>query len=128
MINTGFSEEDREQRESDVNKLVRKISIYIKNKLTDADIESLDTVFASLDKTASIVTAKIMSELDRYMELPNSPDDTDKKPNKLDVEKSEEDGEEPKKEALHDNFYKRKLKKKIREMIRTAILQKKLRK
>lgn len=125
VITSSFPEEEREQRESDVNRLLRKISLFIKNKLTEEDMEMIDSAFEVLEKTASIVKAKIISNLDRYMELPDTSKDDE--PNKTDVEKTEDDEEEPKKESLHDSFHKRKLKKKIREMIRTAILQKKFR-
>lgn len=126
VLTSSFPEEEREQRESDVNKLTRKISLFIKNRLTEEDMELLDSVFEVLEKTSSIVKAKVISNLDRYMELPNADKDDDEE-NKDDVEKTEKDEEEPKKESLHDSFHKRKLKKKIREMIRTAILQKKFR-
>lgn len=126
VLTSSFPEEERSQRESDVNKLTRKISLFIKNRLTDEDMEMLDAVFEILEKTSSIVKAKVVSNLDRYMELPNTDDDNDTEA-KADVEKTEKDEEEPKKESLHDSFHKRKLKKKIREMIRTAILQKKFR-
>ena len=126
VLTTSFSEEERGQRESDVNKLVRKISLYIKNKLTEEDSEILDSVFEALEKTALITKSKIIADLDRHMELPDASDDDVEK--KDDVEKTEKDDEEPKKESLHDNFHKRKLKKKIREMIRTAVLKIKIKK
>lgn len=126
VLTSSFPEEEREQRESDVNKLTRKISLFIKNRLTEEDMEMLDSAFETLEKTSSIVKAKVISNLDRYMKLPNTDDDNDTEA-KADVEKTEKDEEEPKKESLHDSFHKRKLKKKIREMIRTAILQKKFR-
>jgi len=126
VLTTSFSEEERGQRESDVNKLVRKISLYIKNKLTEEDSEILDSVFEALEKTALITKSKIIADLDRHMELPDASDDDVEK--KDDVEKTEKDDEEPKKESLHDNFHKRKLKKKIREMIRTAVLKTKFKK
>ena len=127
VLTTSFSEEERGQRESDVNKLVRKISLYIKNKLTEEDSEILDSVFEALEKTALITKSKIIADLDRHMELPDASDDDDVE-KKDDVEKTEKDDEEPKKESLHDNFHKRKLKKKIREMIRTAVLKTKFKK
>ena len=126
VLTTSFSEEERGQRESDVNKLVRKISLYIKNKLTEEDSEILDSVFEALEKTALITKSKIIADLDRHMELTDASDDDVEK--KDDVEKTEKDDEEPKKESLHDNFHKRKLKKKIREMIRTAVLKTKFKK
>ena len=126
-MTTSFSEEERGQRESDVNKLVRKISLYIKNKLTEEDSEILDSVFEALEKTALITKSKIIADLDRHMELTDASDDDDVE-KKDDVEKTEKDDEEPKKESLHDNFHKRKLKKKIREMIRTAVLKTKFKK
>lgn len=125
ILTSSFSEEERGQRESDVNRLTRKISLFIKNKLTDEDMEILDSAFEVLEKTASIVKAKVVSNLDRYMELPDAQKGDEEEKDKKDVEKTEEDDEEPKKESLHDSFHKRKLKKKIREMIRTAILRKK---
>ena len=127
VLTTSFSEEERGQRESDVNKLVRKISLYIKNKLTEEDSEILDSVFEALEKTALITKSKIIADLDRHMELTDASDD-DGVEKKDDVEKTEKDDEEPKKESLHDNFHKRKLKKKIREMIRTAVLKTKFKK
>ena len=127
VLTTSFSEEERGQRESDVNKLVRKISLYIKNKLTEEDSEILDSVFEALEKTALITKSKIIADLDRHMELTDASDDDDVE-KKDDVEKTEKDDEEPKKESLHDNFHKRKLKKKIREMIRTAVLKTKFKK
>ena len=127
VLTTSFSEEERGQRESDVNKLVRKISLYIKNKLTEEDSEILDSVFEALEKTALITKSKIIADLDRHMELTDASDDDDVE-KKDDVEKTEKDDEEPKKESLHDNFHKRKLKKKIREMIRTAVLKTKIKK
>jgi hypothetical protein len=126
VLTTSFSEEERGQRESDVNKLIRKISLYIKNKLTEEDTEILDGVFGALEKTSLIAKSKVIADLDRHMELPDTSKD-DETEQKDDVEKTEKDDEEPKKESLHDSFHKRKLKKKIREMIRTVILQKKFR-
>jgi hypothetical protein len=126
ILTTSFPEEERGQRESDVNKLIRKISLYIKNKLTEEDTEILDSVFETLEKTSLIAKSKIIADLDRHMELPDTSKDDEE--NKDDVEKTEKDDEEPKKESLHDSFHKRKLKKKIREMIRTAILKTKFKK
>lgn len=126
ILTSPFSEDGRDEREADVKRLMRKISIYVKNKLTDDDKESVDRAFAYLDVVSRTIKDNMMQLLDRHMEVdksePKDEDpDTEKAPSKKDVESDEK----PKKESLYDNFYKRKLKKKIREMIRTAIISKK---
>jgi hypothetical protein len=124
LITTGFSEGERGERESDVRRIVKKISIYIKNKLTDTDddiVDMVDKIIAPITKT---ISNKITDSLDRYMETEDKVDATkSSKKEKQDVDS--EDEVTPKKESLHDNFYKRKLKKKIREMIRTVIINRK---
>lgn len=126
IITSPFSEEDREEREADVKRLMKKIAVYIKNKLTDDDKESVDRAFAYLDIVGRTITDNIMQLLDRNMKTDKSePEDADPDTEKVLGKKDVESDEKPKKESLYDNFYKRKLKKKIREMIRTAIISKK---
>jgi hypothetical protein len=124
ILSTPYNEDERGERESDINKMVRKINIYIKNKLTDDDLQHIETIFAELDKTASFAKAKIINMLDRYMSVRDEPKPEEEDEEPSDVEKTEKDDDVPKKESLHDGFYKRKLRKKIREMIRTAVISK----
>lgn len=129
LISTTFPEADRAEREADVRRLVKKITVYIKNRLTDDDKNTVETAFPLLDSVSKTITKNLINSLDTHTERPKEVDDSDEdyeEPvSKKDASDEEEAGKEPKKEALHDNFYKRKLKKKIREMIRTAIIDKK---
>lgn len=126
ILTSPFSEEGRDERESDIKRLMRKITIYVKNKLTDEDKESVDRAFSYLDNVSATIKDNMMQLLDRHMETDKSePEDADPNTEEKPKIKDVESDEKPKKESLYDNFYRRKLKKKIREMIRTAIISKK---
>lgn len=126
ILTSPFSEEGREEREADIRRLMKKIAVYIKNKLTDDDKETVERVFGYLDTVAKTITDNATELLDRNMETDKSePKDADPDAEEKPTIKNVETDEKPKKESLYDNFYRRKLKKKIREMIRTAIIAKK---
>lgn len=126
ILTSPFSEEGREEREADIRRLMKKIAVYIKNKLTDDDKETVERVFGYLDTVAKTITDNATELLDRNMETDKSePKDADPDSEEKPTIKNVETDEKPKKESLYDNFYRRKLKKKIREMIRTAIIAKK---
>lgn len=126
ILTSPFSEEGREEREADIRRLMKKIAVYIKNKLTDDDKETVERAFGYLDTVAKTITDNVTELLDRNMETDKSePEDADPDAEEKPTIKNVETDEKPKKESLYDNFYRRKLKKKIREMIRTAIIAKK---
>lgn len=125
IITMPHTEPDKVSHDKDIKKMIKKISIYIQQKLTDSDKELLDGISTAFDSVTQTISDKIEStvmssmtsaEKETEKEEPQdseTPDDTNSK-------------EEPQPEKKMSEYYKRRLGKKIREMVRSAIIDKKI--
>lgn len=124
LINEPYTEPEKIDRDSDVKKLIKKIGVYIKQKLTDDDKEVVDEFLPELQTVIDNINDKIESTLLTSMKNEKEPDEespkeTEEQPNQ----------EEPVKTEIKVNErVKNKLRKKIKEMVRTSIINKKFNK
>lgn len=99
-----YSESDKEKHEKDIQKLVEKISGYIKRRLTPKDDEVIEMFLSELNHVAEKVSLKIQEEVDSSAQaeevLPEPEEKSDKVQERL----------------------KNKLRKKIKEIVRTHLL------
>lgn len=102
-----YSENEKELHEKDIQKLIEKIGLYIKRRLTDIDIEILDELSSEINHVSEKISEKMNSDVERLMsvETPEEPI-------------SDENPEEKKVSERMRN----KLKKKIKEIIRTNLI------
>jgi hypothetical protein len=125
LITMPYTEPDKVSHEKDVKKMIKKISIYIQQRLTDSDKELFEKIESDLndatknlsDKIDSIVLSSMGSSEESESEEENasSEDQTDG-----------EQSEEPKKENKMSEYYRRRLSKKIREIVRSVVIDKKI--
>lgn len=124
LITMPYTEPDKVSHDKDVKKMIKKISIYIQQRLTDSDKELFEKIESDLndatknlsDKIDSIVLSSMGSpEESEPEENPSSDDQTDS-----------EQSEEPKKENKMSEYYRRRLSKKIREIVRSVVIDKKI--
>ncbi len=116
-----YPEEEKESHENDIELIIKRISIYIKRKLTEEDIKVLETIVEDLNSVVENVSSKIDDEISSKAipveEIPE--EEPEKKPKKKDKE------EELKTEIKVNERVKNKLRKKIKEMVRSYLLTKK---
>lgn len=106
-----YMESEKEEHEKDIQKLIEKISIYIKRRLTDVDNEILNELSSEINHVAEKISEKMNSDVETLMSVaPEEPADTEKP-------------EEPKVSERLRN----KLKKKIKEIVRTNLINVKYR-
>ena len=129
LINMTYTEPDKVSHDKDVAKMIKKISIYIQQRLTDSDKEVVEKLSSAFETVASTISDKIDST------VLNSMNNTKEEPEEKESEEqspSEPKGDEgnsenqSKKENKISEYYKRRLSKKIREMVRTAVIEKKI--
>jgi len=122
VIQMPYTEPDKVAHEKDVKKLIKKISLYIQQRLTDSDKEVIEAIFPALLE----VTSKLSDKIDSIvLDKMTSPEEESEK----EEEKSEdEESSESKPEKKMSEYYRRRLNKKIREMVRSAIIDKKIKK
>ncbi len=122
VIQMPYTEPDKVAHEKDVKKLIKKISLYIQQRLTDSDKEVVEAIFPALLEATSKLSDKIDSIV---LDKMTSPEEESEK-----EEEKSEDGEssESKPEKKMSEYYRRRLNKKIREMVRSAIIDKKIKK
>ena len=101
-----FAETDKESHEIDIEKLIQKISVFIKRRLTEKDDILLEKVLSGINNVAEKISKKMDDELESAMQKTDEP----KK-------------EEQKTEGKVNERLKNKLRKKIREIIRTHIIK-----
>jgi len=101
-----YTSDEKELHEKDIQKLIEKISIYIKRRLTDVDFELLDKISSEINHVSEKISEKIDSDvefLSTAEEPVSSPD------------------EEPKEKKVSERL-KNKLRKKIKEIVRTHMI------
>lgn len=122
VIKMPYTEPDKVSHEKDVKKLIKKIGLYIQQRLTDSDKEIIEEIFPALIQVTSTLSDKIDSIV---MESMTSPEEESEK----DTDKPEdEESTESKPQKKVSEYYRRRLNKKIREMVRSAIIDKKIKK
>lgn len=106
-----YSENEKELHEKDIQKLIEKIGLYIKRRLTDVDIEILDELSSEINHVSEKISEKMNSDVEGLMsvETPEEP---------IPDEKPDEKPEEKKVSERMRN----KLKKKIKEIVRTNLI------
>lgn len=122
VIQMPYTEPDKVAHEKDIKKLIKKISLYIQQRLTDSDKEVVEAIFPALLEATSKLSDKIDSIV---LDKMTSPEEESEK-----EEEKSEDGEssESKPEKKMSEYYRRRLNKKIREMVRSAIIDRKIKK
>lgn len=128
LITMPYTEPDKVSHDKDVKKMIKKISIYIQQRLTDSDKELFETVSDALEEATKNLSDKIDSIILSSMTSAEEESEEEKKDTEQDSEESSTDAEseEPKKESKMSEYYRRRLNKKIREMVRSAIIDKKI--
>jgi len=99
-----YSEIDKEKHEKDIQKLIEKISGFIKRRLTAEDDKVIEMFLSELNHVAEKISMKIQEEVDSsaQAEEPEPSDDT--------------------KTPKVQERLKNKLRKKIKEIIRTHLM------
>ena len=105
---TSYTEEEKESHENDVELIIKRISIYIKRKLTEDDLKVLETIVEEINSVVGEVSKKIDSEIESMVtRTAEEPKKEKKKKSKTEVKVNER--------------LKNKLRKKIKEIIRTHL-------
>lgn len=102
-----YSENEKELHEKDIQKLIEKIGLYIKRRLTDVDIEILDQLSSEINHVSEKISEKMNSDVEALMsvEAPEEPIPDEK----------------PEEKKVSERM-RNKLKKKIKEIIRTNLI------
>ena len=116
-----YTEPDKVSHDKDIKKMIKKVSIYIQQKLTDDDKELIDGISNSFESVTQTISDKIDSIVMNNMTSEEEQSSEDEKNNT-------EDSAESKPEKKMSEYYRRRLGKKIREMVRSAIIDKKIKK
>ena len=115
---SSYAEEDKESHENDIELLIKRISVYIKRKLTENDISVLESIVEEINSVVEKVSQKIDDEI-TSMATP-----TEEIPEE-EPEEEETEEEKPKTEIKVNERIKNKLRKKIKEIIRTHLFSNK---
>lgn len=110
LKSSSYAEEDKESHENDIELIIKRISIYIKRKLTEDDVNVLETIVEELNSVVENVSQKIDQEIS---ELATPTEEVPEE-------------KEQKTEVKVNERVKNKLRKKIKEIIRTHLLNNKL--
>lgn len=102
-----YSENEKELHEKDIQKLIEKIGLYIKRRLTDVDIEILDELSSEINHVAEKISEKINSDVEGLMSV-----ETPEEPIR---------DEKPEEKKVSERM-RNKLKKKIKEIVRTNLI------
>lgn len=120
LISEPYTEPEKTRRDKDVKKLIKKIGIYIKQKLTDEDKEVIQNMIPALEITTQTISDKIESKLLSSMK-------SEEEPEAEDSEKSSEESSKPvKKETVISKYHSNRLRKKIKEMVRRSLIDRKI--
>ena len=117
LKSSSYSEEDQESHENDVELIIKRISTYIKRKLTDADIKVLEELVENINSVVEAVSKKIDDEISSLAEPTESTPEKEEEPTK----KEKKEKEEPKTEIKVNERLRNKFRKKIKEIIRTHL-------
>jgi hypothetical protein len=115
---SSYAEDDKESHENDIELIIKRISIYIKRKLTDEDMKVLESIVEEINSVVEEVSQKIDDEI-ASMATPVE-EVPEEEPKEKKSKKEEE--EEPKTEIKVNERLKNKLRKKIKEIIRTNLI------
>jgi hypothetical protein len=130
LLSESFTEPEKTERDKDVKKLIKKIGIYIKQKLTDEDNQIVQKMLPALESTSQSISDKIESKLLSSMKSEEEPEEEPKpteEPKPEDIEtSSEKEPESVKKEGNISKYHKNRLRKKIKEMVRRSLMDKKI--
>lgn len=130
LLSEPFTEPEKTERDKDVKKLIKKIGIYIKQKLTDEDNQTVQKMLPALESTSQTISDKIESKLLSSMKSEEETEeepDSNEEPKTDDTETSSEEQPEPvKKESKISKYHQNKLRKKIKEMVRRSLTDKKI--
>lgn len=130
LLSEPYTEPEKSSRDKDVKKLIRKIGIYIKQKLTDEDNQTIQKMLPALQSTSQSISDKIESKLLSSMKSEEEPEEEPKpteEPKPEDIEtSSEKEPESVKKEGNISKYHKNRLRKKIKEMVRRSLMDKKI--
>lgn len=130
LINESYTEPEKASRDKDVKKLIKKIGIYIKQKLTDEDKQVIQNMMPALETTTQTISDKIESNLLSSMKSEEEPEEEPtpkEEPEVDDSKKSSEQTSEPvKKETVISKYHSNRLRKKIKEMVRRSLTDKKI--
>lgn len=121
LKSSSYAEEDKESHESDIELIIKRISIYIKRKLTEDDIKILEMLVEDINSVVEDVSQKIDDEVALMATSTETEpaEEPEKESNKKDKE------EKPKTEIKVNARVKNKLRKKIKEIVRSYLLTKK---
>lgn len=101
-----YIESDKEKHEESIQKLINRISGFIKRRLSPEDDESIEVFVTELNHIAERVSEKIQIEVDSMLQKEEPVPDENKKEKGADVSER----------------IKNKLRKKIKEMVRTHLI------
>ena len=130
LISEPYMEPEKTSRDKDVKKLIKKIGIYIKQKLTDEDKAVIQNMIPALEITTQTISDKIESKLLSSMKSEEEPEEEPapkEEPESEDSEKSSEETPKPvKKETVISKYHSNRLRKKIKEMVRRSLTDRKI--
>lgn len=116
LKSSSYAEEDKESHENDIELIIKRLSVYIKRKLTESDVKVLESIIEEINSVVENVSQKIDDEISALATPTEEvPEEEPKKKEK----------EEPKTEIKVNERVKNKLRKKIKEMVRSYLLTKK---
>ena len=101
-----YAENEKELHEKDIQKLIEKIALYIKRRLTDADFELLDALSSEINHVSEKISEKLDSDVESLL--------TAEEPVPI-------PDEEPAEKKVSERM-KNKLRKKIKEIVRTHMI------
>lgn len=110
-----YPAEDKESHENDIELLIKRISVYVKRKLTEDDIKVLESIVEELNSVVENVSQKIDDEISALATTEDVPEE--------EPESEEAEEEEPKTEIKVNERVRNKLRKKIKEIVRTHLMK-----
>jgi len=98
LKSNAYTAEEKEAHEADIRKVIEKIGLFIKKRLTDEDFEVLEIVLSRLNSVAENLSKKIDTQIENMA------------------------SKEEKNEVVVNERLKNKLRKKIKEIVRTHLI------
>ena len=118
LKSTPLPEAEKEQREKDIQKMIDRIGLFIRKRLTDGDAELIEKFTNSINSVANNIAGEIDNELQNSVQSPE-PEKPIEEPKKEPAKPIEK----PKVESKVNERLKNKLRKKIKEIVRTHIIK-----
>jgi hypothetical protein len=119
LKSTPLPEAEKEQREKDIQKMIDRIALFIRKRLTDGDAELIEKFTNSINSVANTIAGEIDTELQASVQSPEPAEEPKEEPKKEPTKPIEA----PKAEGKVNERLKNKLRKKIKEIIRTHIIK-----